>query len=156
MNLECSLLTAMSCEDIFGKTGVWGWSLDIGEYEDPKKNFFRTETNLLGKETAGMPLIRSATRKQLENLWSSGAIDFKTPSTERLNPEWWNYIQMLGMRVTKEHLDCKLRKTVNKGSHFTFGERSIKPGNDEIEIPGTRRTYRNTIFVLMVEKKIRI
>ena len=39
------------------------------------------------------------------------------------------------MRAMKEYFDCKLGDFVGNGLHFTFGERSTKNRNGEIETP---------------------
>ena len=55
---------------------------------------------------------------------------------------------MLGMRAMKEHLDCRLGDFVDNGSYFTFGERSTKARNGEVETPAKRQKYCNKIYGL--------
>ena len=54
----------------------------------------------------------------------------------------------------KEHLDCKLGDFVDNGSHFTFGERSTKARNGEVETPAKWRNIATRYFVLTEVKKI--
>ena len=83
----------------------------------------------------------------MRQLWSSGAIGFKTPR-QLLNLMWWNKTRMLRMRATQEHLDCKLEDFIDTGTYFTFGERSTKTRNGESDNPAKRRKYSNKIFRL--------
>ena len=61
---------------------------------------------------------------------------------------------MLGMQAMKEHLDCKLRDLVENGSHFTFGERSTKPGLVKLKRQQKGENIATRYFVLTEVKKI--
>ena len=130
-----------------------GERFDIGEDEDLKNKLSSKRKQLKSVGKGNRPnACDPLDEEQIEKLWSSGAIGLETPR-QLLNLVWWNNIRMLGMRAMKEHLDCKLGDFVDKGSHFTFGERSTKTRNGEAETPAKRRKYSNKIFRLDGGKK---
>ena len=112
-----------------------GERFNIGEDEHLKKKLSSKRKQFKSVGKGNRPnACDLLDKEQIEKLWSSGAIGLKTP-WQLLNLVWWNNIRMLGMWAMKEHLDCKLGDFVEWGSHFTFGERSMKTRNGEVEMP---------------------
>ena len=72
-----------------------GERFDIGEDEDLKKKLSSKRKQLKSVGKGNHPnACDPLDEEQIEKLWSSGAIDLKTPQ-QLLNLVWWNNIRML-------------------------------------------------------------
>ena len=100
-----------------------GESFDIGEDEDLKKKLAAKKKQLKAEGKGNHPhRADPLDENQMEKLWTTGAVDLKTPSCFM----WWNNTRMLGMKGRQEHLNCKVQDFKDQGNYYEYTVRSTK------------------------------
>ena len=103
-----------------------GDCFDIGEDEDLKKKLASKRKQLKAKGKGSGPYSADPLdERQVEKLWTTGAVRLKTPR-QLLHLVWWNNTRMLGMRGRQEHLNCKVQDFKERGNYFEYTEHPTK------------------------------